>query len=117
MKWGGWMAAVTLINCFEVPTGREEEFFALWCEVNDYMRQKPGYIEHKLHRSLAPDAPYRFVNMARWTSAEHFRNAHDDGFRALVSRPEWKPFSSTPAIYEVVHEASADTNAMAAPTA
>lgn len=101
------MSAVTLVNCFEVPAGREEEFFALWQQVNNYMRGKKGYLGHKLHRSLAPDARYRFVNVAQWASAADFQAAHDGGFRALVSQPEWAAFRSTPALYEVVHEGTA----------
>lgn len=98
------MAVVTLVNCFEIPAGREEEFFALWQQVNNYMRQKKGYLEHRLHRSLAPDARYRFINLARWASQEDFNAAHDEGFRALVSQPAWTAFHSTPALYQVVHE-------------
>jgi heme-degrading monooxygenase HmoA len=104
------MAAVTLVNCFEVPAGREDEFFALWEQVNAYMRKKPGYLAHNLHRSLTPNAPFRFVNVAQWASVEQFQAAHDDGFRALVSQPEWAPFRSTPALYEVVHRATAEGN-------
>ena len=84
---------VTLVNCFEVPAGREEEFFALWQQVNTYMRGKNGYLEHKLHRSLAPDARFRFVNVARWASQADLDAAHDDGFRALVTKPEWSAFA------------------------
>lgn len=101
------MGIVTLVNCFEVPAGREEEFFGLWQQVNAYMQKKKGYLEHKLHRSLAPDAKYRFVNVARWASIEDFQAAHDAGFQALVSKPAWSEFRSSPALYEVVHQASA----------
>lgn len=101
------MPAVTLVNCFEIPAGREDEFFALWQQVNSYMRQKKGYLEHKLHRSLAPDAPFRFINVARWASKEDFDAAHDEGFRALVTKQEWTPFRSRPALYEVIHEGQA----------
>jgi len=62
------MAGVTLVNCFEIPGGREEEFFALWQQVNNYMRTKRGYISHKLHRALTGEAPFRFVNVAQWAS-------------------------------------------------
>ena len=62
------MEPVTLINCFNIPAGREDEFFALWRQVNAYMRTKPGYLGHKLHRALAPDAPFRFVDVAQWAS-------------------------------------------------
>jgi heme-degrading monooxygenase HmoA len=99
---------VTLVNCFEIPAGREDEFFALWQEVNNYMRGKPGYLGHKLHRALAPDASFRFVNVAQWESAEHFRRSHDEGFRALISTPGWAAFRSIPGLYEVVHEGKAD---------
>jgi len=99
---------ITLVNCFEVPAGREDEFFALWQQVNTYMRAKPGYLEHNLHRSLAPDARFRFVNVARWTSQADFDAAHDDGFRALVSRPEWAAFRPFSTLYEVVHEGKAE---------
>ena len=68
------------------------------------MRSKKGYLEHKLHRSLAADAQYRFVNLAQWESVEDFNAAHDEGFRALVSQPHWAAFHSFPALYEVVHE-------------
>jgi heme-degrading monooxygenase HmoA len=101
------MAVVTLVNCFDVPAGQEDEFFTLWQQVNTYMRQKKGYLEHKLHRSLAPDAPFRFINVARWASIEDFDAAHDEGFRALVTHPVWASFRSHPALYEVVHEAHA----------
>jgi heme-degrading monooxygenase HmoA len=101
------VSAITLVNCFEIPSGREDEFFALWQQVNTYMSSKAGYIEHKLHRSLAPDARFRFVNVAQWASVEDFNAAHDAGFRALVGQPAWSAFRSFPTLYEVVHEGSA----------
>ena len=97
---------VTLVNCFEIPAGREDEFFSLWQQVNTYMRGKPGYLEHRLHRSLAPDARFRFINVARWASKADFDAAHDEGFRALVTQSAWAEFRSFPTLYEVVHEGS-----------
>jgi heme-degrading monooxygenase HmoA len=94
---------VRFLNCFEVAVGREDEFLRLWQEVNDYMVDKPGYLGHQLHRSLADEARYRFINCAEWESVQHWREAHDEGFRALALRPEMQPFATTPALYEVVH--------------
>jgi len=102
------MPSVTLVNCFEIPAGREDEFFALWQQVNNYMRAKKGYLGHKLHRSLVPDARFRFVNVAQWASAEDFQASHDEGFRKLLSQPAWAAFRSTPALYEVVHEGQSE---------
>jgi len=96
--------SVPFINCFEVPAGREAEFLALWREVNTYMRAKPGYVSHRLHRSLSTDARYRFINYVHWASVDAWKAAHDDGFYALVQKAEWKAFTSTPALYDVVDE-------------
>jgi mannose-6-phosphate isomerase-like protein (cupin superfamily) len=109
------MAAVPFVNCFEVPEGREDDFLAFWREVNDYMAAKPGYVSHRLHRSLAPDAKFRFVNYAEWETAEHWRAAHDEGFRQLVSRLEWAEFSSTHALYDIVHTGHARETVTRAP--
>jgi len=99
---------VTLVNCFTVSTGREDEFFSMWQEVNAYMRAQPGYLGHKLYRAMGPDSSFSFINVAHWESAVHFREAHtSDEFRQLVSRPEWAPFPSKPGLYEVVHEGAA----------
>ena len=94
---------VVFINLFEVPADRDEEFLAEWREVNDYMRNKPGYQGHRLHRALAGDAKYRYANVATWESADAWRGAHDEGFRRLVTQPQWREFPSLPTLYEVVH--------------
>jgi heme-degrading monooxygenase HmoA len=99
--------SVPFVNCFEVPAGREDAFMALWGEVNAYMAAKPGYLSHWLHRSLSPDARYRFINYVQWETPELWEAAHDDGFRRLVSDPRWREFTTTPALYEVVHEGHA----------
>src|SRR5690349_463081 len=91
---------ITFVNCFSVPAGREDEFLCLWTTVNVYMAVKPGYVDHALHRSIDPNAAYRFVNVAHWESAEAWRAAHDAGFRALVQAPEWADFTSLPGLYE-----------------
>lgn len=101
------MAQITLINCFKVPAGRDEQFLAEWMQVNAYMRQKPGYIRHRLHRAIEANGEYRFVNVADWESAEHFNAAHDEGFRELASKPVWKDFPASPALFEVVHRNNA----------
>ena len=95
---------VTLINCFDVPEGRDDAFFALWREVNQYMQGQPGYRSHRLHRAHSSEAPFRFINVANWESREHLEAAHDEQFRKLVSKPEWREFPSRPQLFEIVHE-------------
>lgn len=99
--------SVNFINLFEVEPGRDEEFEALWQEVNAYMRAKPGYRSHQMHRATTEGAAYRYVNVAVWESADHWRAAHDDGFRALLARPEWRSFTSHPTLYDVIHVGAA----------
>jgi heme-degrading monooxygenase HmoA len=101
------MSAVTVINSFEVPAGREGEFLELWKNVNAYILRKPGYLGHKLHRAIAPDAPFQFVNVAQWASVAHFQGAHDNGFRELVEQPAWSAFLPHRVLCEVVHEGQA----------
>jgi heme-degrading monooxygenase HmoA len=98
---------VRFINCFEVPPGRDEDFLAIFTEVNTFMAGQPGYLGHRLHRALAADARYRFVNHAEWASADDWARAHGDEFRRLVVKPEWAWLQSTAALYEVVHEGRA----------
>jgi heme-degrading monooxygenase HmoA len=94
---------VTLINSFAVPEGREDAFTELWTATSGYFRAQPGFLSLQLHRALSNQAPYRFVNVARWSSSAAFAAAHASSeFRNLVSQPAWREFPSSPALYEVV---------------
>ena len=92
---------VVLINAFEVPEDRDDEFLEAWQRAADDLRGQDGYLTAHLHRSLASNADFRFVNVALWESAE--------AFTAATSRPEFRaktpPFPFHPALYEVVREA------------
>jgi len=103
---------VVFINCFEVPPGREEAFLALWKQIDDYMRDKPGFQWRRLHRSLDPDTRLRYVNVAGWDSAEQFDAAHDDVFVRMVSQPEWAEFPALPSLYIVERETVASRAAV-----
>jgi len=104
---------VRFINLFTVPVGRDERFMELWTRVNAYMAAQPGYRNHRLHRALSDDAAYRFVNYVEWESEEAWADAHDAGFRERVADPGWAEFTTTPALFEIVHENSSDAQAAA----
>ena len=98
---------VRLINCFEVPPGREDEFFALFEQLNAHMAGKSGFVGNRLHRSLSPEARFRFVNYVEWESPAHLSAARDERFGRLRADVLAAGFTSTHSLYEVVQERSA----------
>jgi heme oxygenase (mycobilin-producing) len=92
--------SVILINPFEVPEGTDdEEFLRGWERAADYMRQQPGFVSSRLHRALRPDARFRFINVAEWSSPQEFQ--------AAVSSEQFREIArgagpGSPALYEVV---------------
>lgn len=103
-------AAVTLMNHFQVPEGRDEMFLQLWTQTSHYFRRQPGFLSLRLHRAVTPGAGYRYVNVARWESDAAYRAPHTtEEFRQLVTQPAWQEFPSSPLLYEVVLAVGDDT--------
>jgi heme-degrading monooxygenase HmoA len=100
------MATTVLINPFEVPPEvQDDEFMAQWQRAADYLRSEPGFVGTRLHRAIAPDARFRFVNVAEWQSPAAFRAAvTSDGFRQMAGRGP----TNYPALYEVAVTVDAD---------
>ncbi len=96
------MKSVVLINSFEVPEGQEEEFLARWGDAADYMRQQDGFVSTRLHASLNPETRFRFVNVAEWSSPEHFQRAIGTEAFAQISRR--MPFAHFPGLYRLAVE-------------
>ena len=90
-----------LINAFEVPEGSDEEFIAGWEAARDYLQEQPGYVDTSLHQAVSPGADFRFVNVARWASMEHFQaSTQSPGFREAAGN--LAAFRSHPALYRVI---------------
>lgn len=66
---------VVLINVFTVPQGKEDEFIKIWNETGQLLKNAPGFIGAKLHRSIHPNAHFQFVNVAHWESTEAYQTA------------------------------------------
>ena len=94
------MANVTLINVFEVPAGRDEEFLQHWETARDFMQRQKGYVATRLHRSLNDSARFRFINVAEWQTAADVQAAfsHPD----VAKLRETMPFAHDPSLYEVI---------------
>lgn len=97
---------LTLINAFEVPPRADEQFVAAWSRARDLLAAQPGYGGASLHRALAPDARFRYVNLGHWQSVEHFRAATQTaGIRA-----DTFPFPAHPGLYQAVTSEQRLTN-------
>jgi hypothetical protein len=66
---------VTLINVFEVPEGQLDQTIRFWEKARDFLKEQPGFVSTRLHRSLSPEAKFQLVNVARWQSPEAFQAA------------------------------------------
>lgn len=89
---------LTLINAFEVPPHADEQFVAAWSRARDLLAPQPGYGGATLHRALAPDARFRYVNLGHWQTLEHFRHATQTaGIRADAF-----PFPAHPGLYQAI---------------
>lgn len=72
-------AHVTLINVIEVPVESIDQFISVWKADKDFMIRQPGFIDGTLYRSLQSNARFRFVNVARWKSEDHWKAAIEAG--------------------------------------
>ena len=92
------MKPLILINAFEVPPTADEQFVKHWTRARDALSTKAGYVDTRLHRSLVPTAPFRFVNVGRWASRQAFQAATRE---ADISANGF-PFPAHPGLYEVI---------------
>ncbi|MEV5012816.1 antibiotic biosynthesis monooxygenase family protein [Streptomyces sp. NPDC055692] len=96
--------SVTLVHVFEVPEGREQEFFDGWRALTEALNPAPGYHGTRLLRRTADQVGrFAFVNIASWESKDAWQaGVNTDEFRALL--PAMKDFVGVPGIYEVAYE-------------
>jgi heme-degrading monooxygenase HmoA len=94
--------AVTLINTFIVPEEQEAEFLKNWKKTTEVYSRTSGFIETHLHRNTGVgDGTFKFINIARWESAEAWRSTHEDYTPGENSLPG---VEKHPAIYESIIE-------------
>jgi heme-degrading monooxygenase HmoA len=95
----GGSQPLVLINAFEVPEGREDEFIRGWEATRDYLQTQPGYLDTALHQAVSPNPEFRFVNVGRWENPQAFQQAiQSAGFReASQALADFRPH---PALYQ-----------------
>jgi heme-degrading monooxygenase HmoA len=64
------MTQITTIVHFEVPEENIDEFLSFWQKTREAMVKQPGITSGIFYRGTDPDAPFQFINVAHWKSAE-----------------------------------------------
>src|SRR5437899_10362543 len=80
--------AVTLINVFSVPKGKEDEFVKWWQEVKANITAQQGFISGKLHKSLKPDSKLNFINVALWDNEDLYWKAYEKSGKPMKPKLE-----------------------------
>ena len=92
--------AVTLMNVFQVPVEQEDDFLREWRRTTEVFRRRPGFIETHLHRNMGVgNQTFQFINVARWESADAWRQNHSDYTPSEYSLPGVK---GHPAIFQTL---------------
>ena len=92
---------ITLINPFEVPSEKLNETILMWEKARDFLQQEPGYISTALHQSLAPDARFSLINIAKWESVETFKAATKK-MQAEANLPRIEGVKGGPSLYTII---------------
>jgi heme-degrading monooxygenase HmoA len=96
--------AVTLINVFTVPQGKEDEFVNWWEKVKVNITRQPGFISGTFHKSLKPESRYNFINVAIWDSEEVYWKAYEKSVEPMKSALQQMGVAMTPALFNVLFE-------------
>jgi heme-degrading monooxygenase HmoA len=96
--------AVTLINVFSVPKGKESDFVKWWQDVKADITKQPGFKSGRFHRSLKPDSKYNFINVAMWENEEMYWKAYEKSVTPMKMKLEELGVEMVPALYDVVFE-------------
>lgn len=94
---------VTLINSFEVPSGKLEESIKYWEACRDFLKGQPGYLSTKLHQSIKADARFQLVNVALWETPQAFIDATNK-MRKELGVPPVEGLKPNASLYTVVRE-------------
>jgi heme-degrading monooxygenase HmoA len=92
--------SVVLVNAFEVPGGQEEKVPGRLAARRRLDAPAARFLSSRLHQSLDPDAESRYVNVAEWESADHFRRAAASA--EFQQRISGMTVRAHPALYRVV---------------
>ena len=92
--------SVKLINVFQVPEDKRDEFLRRWSETTAVYARTEGFLETHMHQNTGVGSQtFQFINVALWASSQAFIQAHKDFVPGEESIPG---VSFDPAIFEEV---------------
>ncbi|MFE6855189.1 antibiotic biosynthesis monooxygenase family protein [Streptomyces sp. NPDC057674] len=99
------------INVFEIDAAELDEFVVNWEQRALLMREKPGFIDSRMHRARSSSSRFQLVNVSHWESQEAWEAATADpdfASRTQSAREQTKqPITPNPGVYYVVVELTA----------
>lgn len=93
--------AVTLINVFTVPNGKEDEFMKWWEDVKANITKQQGFISGQFHKSIKPDSRFKFINVAIWENEDLYWKAYEKSVTPMKTKLAQLGVEQTPALYHV----------------
>ena len=96
--------AVTLINVFTVPNGKEDEFVKWWEDVKANITKQQGFIQGWFHKSIKPDSRFKFINVAIWENEDLYWKAYEKSVTPVTRKLTELGVEQTPALYNVAFE-------------
>jgi heme-degrading monooxygenase HmoA len=91
----------TAIVSYKVRAEDIDTFLDAWDQANAFLKKQPGHVSTTLHGAVSANPPFRFVNVAKWRSANDFRKATQSaGYLEASGRLDAYPLYGS--VYEAV---------------
>lgn len=92
---------VTVIVAYQVNTEDVERFMNAWDKAQAHLKKQKGFVSTTLYRAESANPYFRFVNVAEWQDADHFRSATQNA-HFIEASGQLAPYPLYASVYEVV---------------
>lgn len=91
----------TAIVTYRVRAEDIDTFLEAWDQANAFLKKQSGHVSTTLHGAVSANPYFRFVNVAKWKSADDFRKAtQSSGYQTAAGRLDAYPVYAS--VYENV---------------
>ncbi|MBB5906910.1 antibiotic biosynthesis monooxygenase family protein [Actinoalloteichus hymeniacidonis] len=95
---------ITVVNAYELPVDRVDEFLPRWLGRAESMNKASGFRDERLHRAVDADTDFQLVSIARWASLGAWHSAKDDARVPPELSALLGPSTVGPALFRAVVE-------------